>query len=224
MVQEAALRQVGGDFRVGILDELAGEGVAAGDDALQVNRLDECQLPGAAQRQVLVAESGRDVDDAGAVVHTDEIGGYHLGGVAGGVRQFYDAACGAAVGAVAGAGFGAAGEASDVAAEFGCVVKGAVGDAGQLGAGCGADYPVLALEGGVQQGGCQNEAHRRAQVVGGCYDGVLGGGVHGQGGVAGQRPGGGRPGQEVGRNGWRWRLRRRRDAVNLRQRFKLDKH
>ena len=215
VVQQAALRQVGGDFRVGILDELAGEGVAAGDDALQVNRLDECQFLGPAQCQVLVAESGGDVDDAGAVVHTDEIGGYHLGGVGGGVRQLYDAA---GVGAVAGV--GAAGEAADVAAEFGCVVKGAVGDAGQLAARCGSDYPVLALEGGVQQGGCQNEAHRRAQVVGGCYDGVLGGGVHGQGGVAGQRPGGGRPRQKVGRNGRRCR----RHAVNLRQCFKLDKH
>ena len=41
VVEETALVQVGANFRVGVLNEFAGEGVPTGDDPLQVHRLDK---------------------------------------------------------------------------------------------------------------------------------------------------------------------------------------
>ena len=79
VVQEAARFQVGQDFRVGVLDELAGEGVVAGDDALQVDGLHERKLVLASEAQVLVTKSRRDVNDPAAVVHAHEVGRHHLG-------------------------------------------------------------------------------------------------------------------------------------------------
>ncbi len=66
--QQTALREVLHYLLVGVLDELSGEGIVAGDDSLQVYRLYERQLFLSANTQVLVTEGGSDVDYARAVV------------------------------------------------------------------------------------------------------------------------------------------------------------
>ena len=207
VVKQAARGQVGGDFRVGVLDELAGKGVGAGEDALQVNLLDERQLLLPAQRQVLIAEGGGNVDDAGAVVHTDEVGSDHGRGVGVGVLQFHD-------GAVAGA--GAADETADGDAEIRRIVQRPVGDADQRAARHRCHRRIIAAQ-RIEQSGGQNQPHRIAQVVGRFHDAVFGIGGNGQRRVAGQRPGGSSPSQEIGRNG-------RRRAVRPGQGLKLDEH
>ena len=81
VVQQAPLLEVVHDFRVCVLHELARKGIIAGYDALQVHRLHKVQPLLAAQPQVLVTEGRGDVDDAGAVFHGYEVGGYDPGGV-----------------------------------------------------------------------------------------------------------------------------------------------
>ena len=207
VVKQAARGQVGGDFGVGVLNEFAGKGIIAGEDALQVNLLDERQLLLPAQRQVLIAEGGGNVDDAAAVVHTDEIGGDHGRSVGVGVLQFND-------GAVAGA--GAADETPDGDAELRRIVQRAVGDADQRAARHRCHRRIIAAQ-RIEQSGGENQPHRIAPVVGGCHDAVSGIGGNGQRRVARQRPGGGSPGQEIGGNG-------RRRAVRPGQGLKLDEH
>ena len=69
------------------LTNFPAKGIVAGDHALQVDLLHEGQSLLAAQGQVFIAECGGDVDDAGAVVHADEVGGHYAGRV-GTVRFF----------------------------------------------------------------------------------------------------------------------------------------
>ena len=83
-MQQPPFREVLHDVLVGVLDELAGEGVVAGDEAGQVYGLNEGQFLFAAQAQVLVPEGRSDVNDAGAVFHGDEIAGDYPGSEIGG--------------------------------------------------------------------------------------------------------------------------------------------
>ena len=72
------------DHRVGVFDPFADEcgrafGCRVADDAAaEVDRLAEEQSDLAAEQVVVLAEGGRDVDDAGTALHLDEVGGCHL--------------------------------------------------------------------------------------------------------------------------------------------------
>ena len=67
--QQAALLEVGGDGRVGVLDEDAGPRRDLGDElALGVDGVDDRQVVLLPDAHVLLAEGGRDVHDAGAVL------------------------------------------------------------------------------------------------------------------------------------------------------------
>ena len=81
VVQQSSRFQVGEDFGVGVLDELAGERIVAGDDALQIDGLHESQMVLASQAQVLITEGRGDVDDTAAVVHAHKVGGHYPGGI-----------------------------------------------------------------------------------------------------------------------------------------------
>ena len=117
VVQLAPAVQVLHYLLVGFLDELAGEGIVARNQAAQVYGLDECQFLVAAQAQVFVAKGRGDVDDAGAVFHGNEIAGNDPGGEVGsGDKVGY--------GRAARAGFGY--ELPYFAAKFRRIVKGLV--------------------------------------------------------------------------------------------------
>ena len=70
--QQPPRREVRHDRGVGVLREEAREGPAR-EAALQVDRLQEEQPVRAAQVVVVLAEGRRDVHDAGAVLHRDEV-------------------------------------------------------------------------------------------------------------------------------------------------------
>ena len=79
MMQQPPLLEVVHDLRVGVLHELAREGIIAGHNALQVHWLHEVQPLLPPQAKVLVTKRWRNVDYAGAVLHGNEVGGHHLG-------------------------------------------------------------------------------------------------------------------------------------------------
>ena len=79
VVEEAAVGQILHNGVIGVFDELAGKGIAAGNDAAQVHRLDKGQFPVAAQAQVLIAKGRGDVNQAGAVLQGYEVAGHYPG-------------------------------------------------------------------------------------------------------------------------------------------------
>ena len=76
--QGAGRAQGAGDRRVGVLDELAGVlGHLVGEAAVGVDRADHGNAGALAEQMVVLAETGGDVDDAGAVIGGHEVGGHH---------------------------------------------------------------------------------------------------------------------------------------------------
>ena len=192
--QQAALFQVGHDVIVGVLDELAGEGVVAGYHTLQVHRLDEGQSLLPPQVQVLVAKGRGDVDDAGAIFHGHEVGGDHLGSKLCGRLQVRHRDP---------IGRFPARKPAELGPVFGRVIEGLVRRPYQVAPPKGGDYAVFLFDVGFNQRRRQHQPLPAPFVVHPLQNRVLGIGVHGQGGVAGQSPRRGGPGQQVG-----WEVRR----------------
>ena len=86
MIQQTPLLEVLHDIGIGVLDELARERIGAGDAALQVYRLHKGQPFFSGQAEVFVTKGRGDVDDTGAVLHGNELGGVDLPGISRRVR------------------------------------------------------------------------------------------------------------------------------------------
>ena len=79
VMQQPPPFQVGHNIVIGILDKLAGKGIFASHQALQIHRLHEVKPLFAPQPQILVAKSRGDMNNAGAIVHRNEVSGYYAG-------------------------------------------------------------------------------------------------------------------------------------------------
>ena len=172
VMQQPALIQVGHDLGVGVLDELAREGIVPCDDALQVHGLHEVQALLPSQPQVLVAEGRRNVDDARPVLHGHEVGGDHPGSeVTLPVRRRQDARL----------------EPADPGAEIGGSIQRRVAQPHQIAARQRGDYGEFLPDVVLHQGGGESDA-LLAFVVFNLHDGIFGIGVNSEGGVARQCP------------------------------------
>ena len=193
-VQVAPVLEVGHDVLVGLLHELAGEGVSAGDDAPQVHGLDEVQALLPAGRQVLVAEGRGNVHNARAVLQGNEVRVEHTWAVLLGNFHRSHAGRGSHLGGVRGI---AARKAPDLDAILPGIVQAVVGEAHQRGAPECVHHLAGLPNDLLHQGGSEDEplgAPGPLQL----HQAVLRRGVYRQPGVAGEGPGCGGPGQEVG--------------------------
>ena len=188
VIKQSPVSQVLHNGVVGVFDELAGKGIVAGNAAAQVHRLDKGQFPVAAQAQVLVAKSRGDMHQAGAILEGYKVAG-HYPGIQGGDGFQFGHRCAA--------GAGTADKAANFRTIVGRRVERPIAGAYQIGALDGSHYPIFLPQSRFQQFRRQNQP-LRLPLPFQLDDGVVGGGGHGQGGVAGQGPGGGRPSQQVG--------------------------
>ena len=189
MMQQSPFLEVGHDVLVGLLDELAAEGIPAGDVAQQVHRLYEIKTLVPAQGQVFISESRSNVHDACAVLHGHEAGRHDMGREAGFCRNRLKLR-------------GQLRVRSDKPPDLGAViagrVQGGIADAYQVCALQGCDYPILLTQVVLQQRGGEDQSMHFTGFVVQLHHRIVGGRVHCQGRVAGQRPGSGGPSQQVG--------------------------
>ena len=186
--QPPSLGEVVDHLGIRVLDPFAheggGAGRVAGDQAAQIDGLAEEQPLFASQHVVVLAESGRDVDDPGALLHRDEIGGHDAARRQFTVGAFHQPRAVEAPGAVA---------------PFLRLVEAVVGHAFQLGAGdAGCDAGALRTLDIAERRINQPLGKQQAAAVGQLDGGVALLGSDGEAAVGGQRPGRGGPGEQVG--------------------------
>ena len=180
VMQQAALLEICHDLRVCVLHELPSEGVVPGDDALQVHGLHEVQSLLAAQSQVLVTEGWRNMDDARAVFHRDEVCGHHLG------REVISALCGRQNAGI---------KPADSRTVLARGIQRRVPQANQLAPRQRPDDGMLLPYVVLHQGGGQSQSFNAVFALQ-LDDGILGFRINGKGRISGEGPRSGRPRQQ----------------------------
>ena len=179
--QQPARLEVRRDRRIGVLHELP-RPRPADERAVQPDRLEEGQPLGAAERVVLLAEGGRDVHHARAVIRRHEVRGDDAaGGRLGGLDELRVAAL--------------EGERLD-ALPLARLEERLVLQPDERRAGDAREHDGVALAGQHVAEAVRGEEQAPLAVL---DERVLGLGGDGERGVAGQRPGRGRPGDDVRR-------------------------
>ena len=85
--EDAPFPQQFDDDRIGIFEEHPGDRSDGVDEvAIQADAVHDWQVVGLTQRQIIHAVGGSDMDDTGAVLRADEVGGQHPTDIAGCIK------------------------------------------------------------------------------------------------------------------------------------------